>query len=77
MLKKILIALLICVNSYAATDSSDDASCVGYWPMEDTGNETNESSVAGSTLVETVGTIPQDADKKFGTYSRDFELDHT
>jgi len=42
--------------------------------MEDSGNEVPE---VGTTLTETSGTIPQDADAKEGSYSRDFEADHT
>jgi len=54
----------------------NDANCQGYWPMECDGDETDLSG-EGETLTETGGDIPQDADKKVGTYSRDFELDDT
>lgn len=40
--------------------------------MEDSGNETDRG--LGDDYTETGGTIPQDTDRKFGDYSRDFEL---
>lgn len=51
---------------------TEDANCMGAWLMEDDGNETDVSG-EGGTLIETDGDIPQDADRKFGDWSRDWE----
>ena len=64
------------IIGYSATNYSNDANCVVYFPMEDSGDETDESG-NGSDLTETGGTIPQDSDKQVGTYSRDFESGDT
>jgi len=58
-----------------ATNWCEDANNKGCFLMEDSGNETDEGK--GNTLIETSGTIPQSSDKKFGTYSRDFEAGDT
>lgn len=80
MIKKLLLilfGLFITVNCWA-TDYSQDANCQGYFPMEDDGNETDEGvNASTSDLIEYSGDIPQSADKKFGTYSRDFERGDT
>lgn len=78
-MKKLILALcsvLWLVSSAWATNYCSDANNKGCWGMEDSGNESDLSS-NGVTLTETSGTIPQSADKKFGTYSRDFESGDT
>lgn len=71
-MKYILVFLMVFIPSICeATNYSQDANCKGYWPMEDSGNETDEN--AGTDITETSGTIPQDADAQFGTYSRQVE----
>lgn len=60
------------------TDYSQDANCQGYWRMNDSGNESDDS--AGSeTLTETSGTIPTDATvpSGWGGTSRDCEQNDT
>lgn len=79
MIHKILLLILFLLLSTPASALTDWCDTlhgdVGCFLMEDSGNETDVSR--GNTLTETDGTIPQDADKKFGTYSRDFELGDT
>lgn len=70
------LVLLVCSVAWA-TDYSQDANCQGFWPMEDSGNESDEGFNTDNALTETSGTIPQDTDKKFGQYSRDFEFGDT
>ncbi len=77
LLRLTVLSLLFLFHSLAwAIDYTADANCQGAWLMEDDGNETDESG-NGNPMIETGGDIPQDADKKFGDYSRDFEADDT
>ncbi len=72
-----LLVLLAHNPCWAFTgDPVDDPNCQGAWLMEDDGNETDESG-NGNPMIETGGDIPQDADRKFGDWSRDFEADDT
>lgn len=64
-------ALFLCVPCFAETDYSTYSSCVGYWPMEQTGNET-ETSGNGADLTAAT-TIDRSSTKVVGSYSRDFE----
>jgi hypothetical protein len=51
----------------------NDANCKGYWGMEDSGTENDLSANNEDLDVSAGDTIEQSVDKKFGTYSRDFE----
>ena len=70
------VAFLMTYNPVFAVDYTQDANCMGAFIMEEDGNESDVSG-EGNTLTETSGDIPQSADKKFGTYSRDFESGDT
>jgi hypothetical protein len=72
----ILAFLIICGNAFA-TNYCNDANNVGCWLMEDDGNEPDAGGNTANDLIETSGDIPQSEDKKFGTYSRDFEAGDT
>ncbi len=50
---------------------------VGCWLMEDSGNESDEGGNTNNPLTETSGTIPQDSDRQFGEYSREFLANDT
>jgi hypothetical protein len=78
MFKKIILAfaiLLLASPSYAVDWCADSANR-GCWGMENSGTEIDLSS-NGADLTESSGTIPQDADAQFGSFSRDFELGDT
>jgi len=79
MKKLFLITLLLLLSTtlVGATNYCEDANNVGCFLMEDSGNETDRGGNTSNTLTETSGTIPQDADAKFGDYSRDFEASET
>lgn len=73
----IIIFILISSPVFAQTDfCATDSDILGCWLMEDTGNETDTSGVAGDG-VETGGTIPRDSSKQVGSWSRDFEAGDT
>lgn len=79
MKKLVLILFLLLLFSAPAfaTNYTQDANCMGAFLMEDATTET-DVSVNGNTLSVSAGdTIPQSADKMFGTYSRDFEIADT
>lgn len=57
----------------ATTNYCNDANTKGCWAMEGSTTETDLSSSAEDLTVSTSDTIPQSTDKKFGTYSRDWE----
>ena len=76
MIQRILLVLLLLLSLSSpawATNWCGDVNNQACFLMEDDGNESNESSNSSDGLTETSGDIPQDADEKFGTYSRDFE----
>lgn len=76
-MKKLLFLVLFLFPLIAyPVNYNNDANCMGSWPMENDGDETDLSGES-ETLTETSGDIPQDADKMFGTYSRDFERGET
>jgi len=73
----VLVLLLLFLPTISfAVNYCDDANCMGAWLMEEDGNESDVSG-EGGTVIETDGDIPQDADKKFGSYSRDWESGDT
>lgn len=75
-MKKILLVLfLLCLSNPALATNwcGSSSGCVACYLMEDDGNESNRCVNGSTALTETGGDIPQDADAKFGTYSRDFE----
>lgn len=72
------LLVLLVPNLVRAVDYTQDANCQGAFLMEDglSANSDDETDEAkGNTLTETGGDIPNDADKKFGDWSRDFERD--
>ncbi len=77
--KLLLILFLNCflISSAWAGINVDynDINCQGAYLMEDVGSETDEAQ--GNDLSESGGTIPRDADRKFGDWSRDFEQGDT
>ena len=79
MIKRILFVVLFCLvcSVASATNWCDDANNQACFLMEDSGTESNESANSSDGVSEVGGTMPQDADKKFGTYSRDFESGDT
>ena len=71
----ILLLTLLSCSFVEATNWCNHANNQGCFLMEDSGTESNESINSSDGLtVSAADTIPQDTDRKFGDYSRDFEL---
>jgi len=77
-MKKVIfiLALFLFCSPAFAVNYCNDANNKGCWLME---SDATELDVGGNTdnvlTVSSGDTIPQSGDKKFGTYSRDFEKD--
>ena len=74
-LKLAILFLLLLSSPALATNWCNDANNQACFLMEDATTESNESTNSSDGLTVSSGdTIEQSTTKKFGTYSRDFEL---